>query len=154
MALIPAELSIEISATPQECYRFICNFEKYVEWASAVKKVNIIKIENNRPKIVEYIINLGLLPKDFRYVLNYKYDDTNLLLSWTYVEGSLRDVQGEYLFKPAGQNRTKATYKLAVDPGFWVPEIIKNKIINIAMKGSMEEFRKAVESKRFAIAMK
>lgn len=112
-----------------------------------VKKVNVIKRENNRPKIVEYIINLGVLPKDFRYVLNYNYDDNNLILSWTYLEGSLRDVQGKYSFRAIAPDKTRATYKLAVDPGFWVPEIIKNKIINIAMKGSIHDFKKTVENR-------
>lgn len=148
MALIPAELSVEISSTPEECYKFICDFENYVSWATPVKKVNIVKRENNRAKIVEYIINLGVLPKDFRYVLNYKYDDNNFVLSWTYVEGSLRDVQGEYSFRAIAPDRTLATYKLAVEPGFWVPEIIKNKIINVAMKGSMNDFKKAIEIKK------
>ncbi len=154
MTLTSAELSIEIFAPAKECYQFICDFERYIEWVSMVKKVNIIKREANRPKIVEYIINLGILPKDFRYVLNYRYDDNNLILSWTYVEGSLRDVQGEYLFRAVAPDRTKATYKLAVDPGFWVPEIMKNKIINIAMKGSMHDFKKAVESKKYAVGIK
>ncbi len=149
MALIPAELSLEVLAPAEECYRFICDFERYIDWVSQIKKVNVIKRKNNRPEIVEYIINLGLLPKDFRYVLNYRYDDNNLILSWTYVEGSVRDVQGEYYFRAIAPDRTMATYKLAVDPGFWVPEVMKNKIINIVMKGSMHDFKKAVESQKY-----
>lgn len=147
MAVHLQEMSIEINAEPEDCFKVICDFSRYPQWVSFVKKVNILKVENMRPRIVEFIVNLSVLPKDFRYVLDYKYDDIKNLLTWTYVEGSLRDVQGEYSFKLKSPGITIATYKLAVDPGFWVPEIIKNKIINIGMKGSMEAFKKEVETR-------
>jgi len=146
MGIYEPSLSIEINAPRKLCYQIICDFKNYTRWTGYLKQVNILKTENNRAKIVEFIVNLGIIPKDFRYVLNYTYDDEDFVLSWTYVEGSLRDVKGSYSFKSKTDEITIATYKLIVDPGFWVPEIIKNKIINVAMRGSMIDFKKEVES--------
>ncbi len=139
--------TIEIQGTPDKCYKKICNFESYPEWQSAVQSTKVVKKDKDgRPKTVEF--KISVIGKEIRYVLSYKYDDKNHSLSWTYVEGDVRDVKGSYSFEKIDKDTTLATFSAAVDPGFWVPGPIINTLNNVAMKKSMEELKDAVESKK------
>lgn len=136
--------TIDISGTVDKCYKKICDFESYPKWQSAVKSTKVLKKDKNgKPKVVEF--KISVLGKEVRYVLDYKYDDKSHTLSWTYVEGDVRDVKGSYAFDKKDKTTTVATFSAYVDPGFWVPGPIINTLNNIAMKKSMEELRDAVE---------
>ena len=69
-------------------------------------------------------------------------------ISWSYVEGDVKDVTGSYTFEKIDKNKTLATFSTYVDPGFWVPGPIINTLNNVAMKKSMEELKDAVEGKK------
>lgn len=138
--------TIEINGTPDKCYKKICDFESYPQWQSAVRNTKVIKKDKDgRSKTVEF--KISVIAKDIRYVLDYKYDDKNHFLSWTYVEGDVRDVKGSYKFDKINKSKTLATFTAFVDPGFWVPGPIINTLNNVAMKKSMEELKDAVERK-------
>ncbi|TMA46925.1 MAG: hypothetical protein E6J83_05580, partial [Deltaproteobacteria bacterium] len=83
--------------------------------------------------------------KTVRYVLEYSYDPPHGA-RWRMVEGDVRDVQGSYTFTPAG-GRTKATCTQAIDIGFWIPGFLRSTFEKKALQDSVEEFRKAVESR-------
>ncbi|MCL5277448.1 MAG: SRPBCC family protein [Deltaproteobacteria bacterium] len=139
--------TIEINSTPDTCYRKICDFESYPKWQSAVKEITILKKDKGgKPKVVE--CRISVLGKDVRYVLEYAYEDKRYTLSWSYVEGDVKDIRGSYLFEKVDKNRTRATFTAFVDPGFWVPGPIINTLNNVAMKKSMEELKDAVEGKK------
>ncbi len=136
--------TIEIRSTPDECYKKICDFESYPDWQSAVKSVRVLKKDKNgRPKHVE--LRITVLSREFRYVLNYKYDDKKHVLEWDYVEGDLEDVKGSYTFEKINKDKTLATFTAHVDPGVWMPDTIMNVLNNISMRRSMEELRDAIE---------
>jgi|YelNatPaOPRAMG01_1025707.scaffolds.fasta_scaffold09312_8 Polyketide cyclase / dehydrase and lipid transport. len=139
--------TIEIQSTPDRCYKKICDFESYPEWQSAVQHAKVLKKDKNgKPKDVEF--KISVLGKEIRYVLSYKYDDKNHKLTWTYVEGDVKDVKGSYTFEKIDKDKTLATFTAYVDPGFWVPGPIINTLNNVAMKKSMEELRDAVEGSK------
>ncbi len=139
--------TIEVNSAPDKCYKRMCSFESYPKWQSAVKNVKVMKKDKNgRPRVVEY--KISVIGKEVRYVLDYKYDDKKCVLSWSYVEGDVKDVRGSYTFEKIGKNKTLTTFTAYIDPGFWVPGPIANTLNNVAMKKSMEEFRDAVEKKK------
>ena len=139
--------TIEINGTADTCYKLICDFESYPEWQSAMKSAKVLKKDKSgKAKKVE--LKISLLGKDIRYVLDYQYDEKKHLLSWTYVEGDVRDIKGSYKFETIDKGKTLATFSTYVDPGFWVPGPIINTLNNVAMKKSMEELRDAVEGKK------
>ena len=65
---------------------------------------------------------------------------------WHLVEGDVKAVQGSYRFEPAGA-RTKATCTQEVDVGFWIPGPIRRTFERKALQDSVEEFRRAVETR-------
>ncbi len=44
--------------------------------------------------------------------------------SWTLVTGNLRQNSGEWILEPFGSAKTRATYKLCVDPGGFIPKFL------------------------------
>src|SRR5439155_565902 len=65
---------------------------------------------------------------------------------WRMVDGDVKDVQGSYTFTPA-DGPTKATCTQAIDIGFWIPGFLRSTFEKKALQDSVEEFRRAVESR-------
>ena len=82
--------------------------------------------------------------KKVGYVLDYHLDGPERL-SWDYVEGDVKAIEGEYRLEPLDGGRTLATYELGIDPGRWVPGKVISVLRDQVMKGSVEELRKHVE---------
>lgn len=144
MGLEKVEKSIEIGAPPKRCYDVLCQFETYPDWQSAVQSVRIIdRYPDGRAKDVEVVVQAVV--KKVRYVLRYQYDDEHYRLSWTYVEGDVRNAEGYYQFREIAPGRTEATCEIGVDPGLWVPKAIRNTLTNVTLKQSMEELKARAE---------
>jgi hypothetical protein len=79
-----------------------------------------------------------------RYRLRYRYDEPRSI-TWDYLEGDPKDVDGEYLFEDRGDGTTLATYSLAIDPGTWVPGKLQKVLGQQVMKVSMEDLKRRVE---------
>lgn len=140
---------IEIAAPARKCYDTICDFASYPQWQKTISQVTILDYENSKPLIVEY--HLSVMLKTMQYTLSYAYDEQNsqkLKLSWTYVGGDLKDLQGSYLFEEVAENKTIATYSLNLELNFVVPTFIMNNMRNSAMLESMQALKKRAEEKR------
>jgi hypothetical protein len=98
---------------------------------------------NGLAKRVEFILDMTI--KTIRYVLDYDWDQP-AGATWRLVEGDVQDVEGSYRFEetPAG---VKATCSQAVDLGFWVPGFIRSLAEAKALRDSVEEFKRAVETR-------
>lgn len=139
---------IEILASARQCYSAICDFASYPQWQKNITNVFILEQENSRPIIVEY--ELDVMIKKLSYTLRYTYseqDPKQLKLSWVYVGGDLKDIQGSYTFEELSNNKTIATYSLNLELGFAVPSFVMNKMKSSAMKESMQGLKEHVEKK-------
>lgn len=136
--------TIEVLASPEACYKVICDFEAYPEWQSNVEKVKILKKDGDgRPTRVEFLISV--MGRKVRYVLDYVYRDMDFTISWTFVEGDIRDTSGSYSFRKKGAKKTLTTYSLAVDLGFWIPQFMLNTLSKIGMIDTLHAFKARVE---------
>lgn len=128
---------IDIAAPPARVLDVLCDFESYPKWTRWMKEARVVERDDDgRPAMVEFHVAPGLLP-EMRYVLRYSYSDDGL--SWSYVEGDLRDIHGSYTVEPS-QGSTHVTYNLAIDPGkIPLPGLVKaraaREIARVALKG-------------------
>ena len=136
-----AERSVEIDAPPQACFDALVDFESYPEWQSAVRSAEIL----DRGDAVRVAFQIDAKVKKVGYVLDY-YLDGPEHLSWDYVEGDVKAIEGEYRLEPLDDDRTLATYELGIDPGRWVPGKVISVLRDQVMKGSVEELRQHVEA--------
>ena len=143
MAQKHAEHQIVIAASPRECFDALTDYESFADWQSAVKSCEVITRDSEgRGEEVEFEIDARV--RTVHYRLRYSYEAPHRI-GWDYVEGDVRDVDGEYIFEDRGDGTTLATYSLALDPGVWLPGKLARALSEQVMKGQMEELKRRVE---------
>ena len=137
--------STEISASVDECFTVLVDFEAYPSWSSPIRGCTIIdRHPDGLARRVEFQLDMTI--KTIRYVLEYNYDAPNGA-RWRLVEGDVRGVEGTYRFETEG-DRTAATCTQSIDLGFWIPGFVRRSFEQRALRESVEEFRKAVEQRQ------
>jgi hypothetical protein len=137
-----AEHSAEVPAAREVCFAALLEYETFPDWQRAVKETNVLtRDDDGRGRDVEFVIDARI--KRVRYVLRYSYDPPGWI-GWEYVEGDVKDVGGEFLLEQADDGLTLATYRIALDPGVWLPGPIKKVLTDQVMKGAVDDLRRRV----------
>jgi ribosome-associated toxin RatA of RatAB toxin-antitoxin module len=139
-----AEHSLVIEAEPATCFQAVIEYETFPEWQSAVKDVEVLsRYDDGRGRDVRFEIDAKV--RHVSYTLRYSYEAPHLI-TWHYVEGDVKSVDGEFVFEDQRDGTTLATYSLAIDPGVWLPGPVKNVLTDQVMKRSVEDLKRRVES--------
>jgi uncharacterized membrane protein len=137
-----AERSAEIDAGAEACFAALLEYESFPDWQRAVKSVTVLsRDDEGRGRDVEFRIDAKV--KEVRYVLRYSYEPPHRI-AWEYVEGDVKDVSGEFLLDDAGAGRTRATYRIGLDAGVWMPGPIKKVLTDQVMKGAVDDLARRV----------
>jgi hypothetical protein len=132
-----------VAGSVDDCFAVLTDFAAYPEWSAPVKECRVLeRTPEGLPHRVAFAVDMI---KTVRYVLEYDYDPPRGA-TWRLTEGDLKGIEGSYRFEAAG-GRTKATCRQSVDIGFWVPGPIRRTLEMKALRDSVEEFKKAVESR-------
>jgi ribosome-associated toxin RatA of RatAB toxin-antitoxin module len=138
------EGSITIDADPATIMGVIADFERYPEWSSEIKKVEVrARGADGRATDVYFEVSAG--PISPKYTLHYEYGG-NRSVSWKMTEGTqLRNIEGEYVLDADG-DATKVTYRASVELAVPMLGFMKRqgekRVIDTALKG----LKKRVES--------
>ena len=153
MGLHSAEHTVEIEASPAACFAAITDYESFPDWQQAVEAVEVLERDaHGRGELVRFRIDAKV--KRISYTLRYHYDEPTASASgrpwriwWDFVEGEgVADVEGEYLLQPLdGDRRTRATYRLGIDPGIPVPGLLARRLNQGVMRRSVDDLRDEVE---------
>jgi len=139
-----AEQQTVVDGTPAECFEALLDYESFPDWQRAVKSVDVLtRDRDGRGEEVAFEIDAKV--RAIRYTLRYAYEPPHRV-SWDYVEGDVKDVDGEFVLEDQGDGTTLATYSLALDPGVWLPGPIQKVLRDQVMKGSVEDLKKRVET--------
>jgi hypothetical protein len=82
--------------------------------------------------------------KSISYTLDYRYEEPHLM-EWDYVEGDVRDIDGEFVLEDMGDGTTLATYALRIDAGMWMPGKIASVLNDQVMQRSVDDLKARVE---------
>ena len=129
-----------IVGSPADCLAALLDFPSYPDWQTAVKSAEILQ-EGPDP-VVEFHVDAKV--RTVRYVLRY-HPEPPARLSWEYVEGDMRSVAGEYALADLGDGTTRATYRLEIDPGRFVPGPLRRALTDGVMRRSVRELKARVE---------
>ena len=134
----------EIDAPPQACFDALTDFERLPEWQSAVRDVEVLERDAaGRGTIVEYVVDARL--KTVRYRLRQVYDEPHRLAS-EYLGGDFRDFCGEWRFESLdGGARTRAELDLRIDPGRFVPGIVRKAISDAVIRRALGDLKARFE---------
>jgi Polyketide cyclase / dehydrase and lipid transport len=139
-----AERQTVIEGAPQACFDAIVDYETFPDWQRSVKDVDIrSRDRQGRGKEVAFEIDAKV--KTVRYTLDYSYEEPHLV-SWRYVEGEPKDVDGQLVLEDNGDGTTLATYSLDIDPGIWLPGKVVSLLNEQVMHGALEDLKRRVEA--------
>jgi uncharacterized membrane protein len=137
------EVSVEVRATPEECFDAIVDFERYPAWSSAVQSAAVLKKgRGGIARVVEFHVDLRV--KTVRYVLEYEHRKPKRL-TWHSIDGDVESIEGSYDFRKRSANETEATCRQEVRLGFWIPGPIRKLAERTALRQSVMEFKEEVE---------
>jgi ribosome-associated toxin RatA of RatAB toxin-antitoxin module len=136
--------SLVIEADPAVCFEAITDYETFPEWQAAVKEVDVLSRDRaGRGRDVRFVIDAKV--RQVSYTLRYSYERPHLI-TWDYVDGDVKSVDGEFVFEDQGDGTTVATYSLDIDPGVWLPGRVKKMLTDQVMKRSVEDLKRRVEN--------
>lgn len=139
-----AEQQVVIDGSPQQCFDALTDYETFTDWQDAVKSCEVIS-RDERGRGEEVAFEVDAKVKTISYRLRYSYEEPHLI-TWDYLDGDVKALDGEYVFEDQGDGTTLATYVLKIDPGVWVPGPVAKLLNEQVMKGSMEDLKRRVES--------
>lgn len=107
--------SLVIEAEPAVCFDEITDYETFPEWQAAVKEVDVLSVDSaGLGRDVRFAIDARV--RSVSYTLRYSYERPHLV-TWEYVDGDVRSVEGDFVFEDQRDGTTLATYSLDIDPG-------------------------------------
>ena len=130
--------TLEIDAPADELYDVAADVAAYPDWASGVKEVDVIDLDDQgRVDRARFVLE-GFV-KEIEYVLKYTHDRPNTL-SWVAEESDdLKMLEGSYQFSPTDGGATEVVYSLTVEPKFIIPGFIRRQaekqIVTTALRG-------------------
>lgn len=115
MAELTGSRSIEIAASPQQCFAIAADVDRVPEWHGAMTAVTVLeRDEHGRAIIVDSQLDASVATLNMR--LRFDYDDP-VGLRWTRESGDLRSLVGSWRFEERGAGITLATYALQIGVG-------------------------------------
>lgn len=133
------EKSVFIRATPEECFRVATAYEDYPKWAKATAGVSVLSRTGELGKQVE--MRMGMFGIEVKSTFEYSYNRPTQM-EWKSVAGNIKELHGQYTFLPEGEG-TKVIYKLRVEPGFPLPNMVKqatNRAICTTALGELKSY--------------
>ena len=140
-----ARESIHIEAPPEQCYAVAIDFDRYPEWATDVKYVEVLdRDEQGRGTRVKY--RISALGKTIGYVLAYDYAGAPGGFSWKLEKADYLSVlDGVYRFDADGGG-TRVGYELTVDITFPLPGFMKRAAAGMIVDNAMKQLKRYVEA--------
>ena len=133
---IMAEHSEVLDAERSRCFDAVTAFETYPEWMSAVTSTRVLeRDEQGRGVVVEFRVDAKI--REVRYVLRHHFDVPERI-TWDYVEGDAKSIDGEWRFDDAGAGRTRCTYSVSFDVGGFVPGSVKRALAEQAVRSTLQ----------------
>src|SRR4051794_27063469 len=104
--------SLVIEAEPAVCFDEITDYETFPEWQAAVKEVDVLSRDGSGfGRDVRFVIDAKV--RVVSYTLRYSYEQPRLV-TWDYLDGDVKSVDGEFVFEERGDGATLATYSLDI----------------------------------------
>ncbi|EKX51916.1 hypothetical protein GUITHDRAFT_102529 [Guillardia theta CCMP2712] len=140
------EQSITIEASAQDCFTAATTYEDYPKWAGCTKAVKVLerRASDGLAVLVEFV--MGIFGFTSRNKMKYTYDKPRCM-SWHITEGGIKELDGRYDFISLGPERTKVVYKLRVEPGFFLPKMIKRATSRAVAKMALEDLKRFTEQR-------
>ena len=140
-----ARESIDIDASPDQVYAVAIDYERYPEWATDVKEVEVLDRDaEGRGTRVKY--KISALGNTIGYILAYDYSDAPGGFTWKLEKAQvLSQLDGAYRFDADGGG-TRVSYTLLVNITFPMPGFMKKAAAGMIVNNAMKQLKGYVEA--------
>lgn len=145
MGVHRAEQSAEIEAPAEACFAAIVDYETFPEWQEAVEAVEVLERDPDGPgAVVRFEVDAKL--RRISYTLRYHHERPTRVW-WEFIEGDgVELIEGEYVFEPVARGqRTRAVYRVGIDPGVPLPGLLARRLNQGVMRRSVADLKREVE---------
>jgi YD repeat-containing protein len=148
MASLGGEASTEIDAPIDEVWAVVEDVASAPEWQDGLDSMEPIERDGEGRVLVANSTTDAKVRKVTTRV-RFSYDDAGRRMSWTQEKGDLKSLDGSWELEDLGE-RTRATYRLAGDPGRMLGMLIRGpveaRLREILVGGRPGELKARVES--------
>jgi ribosome-associated toxin RatA of RatAB toxin-antitoxin module len=136
--------SIEIPATPEAIFDVLADLERYPEWITAMRTVDVLDQDaDGMPARVQFEVDA--MVKVISYVLTYTFERPKTI-SWVAEPGEdIREMIGSYELSELEGGGTDVVYALSVDYGFPLPGFLRRQaekqLVSTALRGLRKRVR-------------
>ena len=128
------------NCTVDEFYAIISDYEKYPEFLSEVKNIEVLREENGK-KLVEYTVNVV---KDFKYRL-WMVEEAPSKITWSFDSGDLFKVSdGSWVLEDEA-GKTRATYSVEAKFTMFVPGPVAKALVSVNLPNMVSSYHKRVK---------
>ncbi len=138
--------SIAIAAPRDRVVEVICDFARYPEWVSAVKRVEVVEeYEDGYASQVRFVLDAGVVQDE--YTLVYEYAEDLSRIEWHLAAPSrIQKVQnGAYDIEEQPDGTSTVTYTLAVELSIGMLGMFKRKAEKMIMDSALRDLKRRVE---------
>lgn len=148
MGTIRGAASADIDAPIEEVYAVCADQATAPEWQDGLRELRILERDAEGRALVGETVNDAKV-RQVRSRVRFSYDEPRLV-AWTQVDGDPKSVDGAWELEELGGGRTRATYRLEVDPGRILGMLIRGpvegRLRQIMVEGRADELRRRIES--------
>jgi uncharacterized membrane protein len=144
MGTIRGAATAEIDAPIADVYAVCVDQASAPEWQDGLQSLRILERDGQGRALIGETVNDARV-RTIRSRVRFSYDEPRLV-AWRQVDGDPRDVEGAWELEDLGGERTRATYRLEVDPGRVLGMLIRGpveaRLRQILVEGRPEELRR------------
>jgi uncharacterized membrane protein len=127
MGKLTGESSIEIDAPIDEVYAVVEDVLTAADWQGGMRRMDLVESDDEgRPSVVDAVADGKVT--EFKSRQRFTYEAPTAL-RWSQIKGNVKEITGAWELEDLGGGRTKATYKLEVDPG---------RVLGMTIRGPVE----------------
>ena len=115
MASIGGERTVEIDAPIERCYAIAADIDNAPSWQGSLRSVEVLERDaEGRAVLVNTRSDAKV--KEIRTRLRFSFEPP-ASIRWVQEKGDMSALEGAWQLEDLGDDRTRATYALAADPG-------------------------------------
>lgn len=144
---IRGERQVEIAAPIEQVFEIAADIEHAPVWQGSLKDVEVLsKDAEGRAETVETESDAKV--KTVKARLKFAYDEPTSI-KWDQLKGDVKSLRGWWTLEDLGDNRTRATYGLDVDPGRMLGMLLRGpvegQVRDFLLGGAAEGLKKQAE---------
>jgi uncharacterized membrane protein len=125
---LTGEHTVDIAAPIEDVFAIAADLQRAPEWQGSLQSVTIEQRDGDgRAVVVETVSDAKV--KTIRSRMHFAYRAPTEI-EWTQEKGDVKSLHGRWRFEDLGGDRTRATYRLEVDPG---------RILGMLVRGPAED---------------